>query len=65
MELMTQAEKEQVEARLATLIANRPALARRISEARELGDLKENGDYHAAREAQGMEEAEIRSPGTR
>lgn len=60
MELMTLAEKKLVEARLADLVGNRPALTRRISEARELGDLKENGDYHAAREQQGMEEAEIR-----
>jgi len=60
MELMTKAEKEQLEARLAGLIANRSVLSQRIEEARALGDLRENGDYHAAREQQGMEEAEIR-----
>jgi len=60
MELVTPAEKQQIEARLAALIANRPVMSNRIAEARALGDLKENGDYHAAREQQGMEEAEIR-----
>lgn len=60
MELMTKAEKEQMEARIAALVANRPVLSQRIAEARALGDLRENGDYHAAREQQGMEEAEIR-----
>lgn len=60
MELMTKAEKELLEARLAGLIANRSVLSQRIEEARALGDLRENGDYHAAREQQGMEEAEIR-----
>ncbi|CAN5721705.1 transcription elongation factor GreA [soil metagenome] len=60
MELLTKAEKESLAARLNTLLANRPAVSQRIAEARELGDLKENGDYHAAREQQGMEEAEIR-----
>lgn len=60
MELMTKTEKEQLEARLASLMANRPVLSQRIEEARALGDLRENGDYHAAREQQGMEEAEIR-----
>lgn len=60
MELVTPAEKLQLEARLAALIANRPVMSNRIAEARALGDLKENGDYHAAREQQGMEEAEIR-----
>jgi transcription elongation factor GreA len=60
MELMTKAEKDQLEARLAHLIANRPVISQRIAEARALGDLKENGDYHAAREQQGMDEAEIR-----
>lgn len=60
MELVTKAEKEALEARLAALIANRPFISQRIAEARAHGDLRENGDYHAAREQQGMEEAEIR-----
>ncbi|MFN0012337.1 MAG: GreA/GreB family elongation factor [Phycisphaerales bacterium] len=60
MEMVTQAEREQIEARLAALVANRPVITVRIAEARALGDLRENGDYHAARETQGMEEAEIR-----
>lgn len=60
MEMLTKQEKEALEARLAQLIENRPLISRRIAEARELGDLKENGDYHAAREEQGMQEAEIR-----
>lgn len=60
MEMVTREEKEVLEAKLATLINNRSAISRRIAEARELGDLKENGDYHAAREQQGFEEAEIR-----
>ena len=60
MELLSKSEKEQLDQRLADLIANRPVISKRIAEARELGDLKENGDYHAAREQQGIEEAEIR-----
>ena len=60
MEFLQPAEKAKIEARLAELIANRPVISKRIAEARELGDLKENGDYHAAREQQGLEEAEIR-----
>jgi len=59
MELVTQLEKDNLAAKLAALTANRPVISRRIAEARELGDLKENGDYHAAREDQGMQEAEI------
>ena len=31
-----------------------------IERARELGDLKENGDYHAAKNEQGLNEARIR-----
>jgi transcription elongation factor GreA len=60
MEIVTKAEREALEARLAGLIANRPNISKRIAEAREHGDLRENGDYHAAREQQGLEEAEIR-----
>jgi transcription elongation factor GreA len=60
MDMITRAEKEKLEQRVAALKANRPVISQRIKEARELGDLKENGDYHAAREEQGMEEAEIR-----
>ena len=60
MELVTQQEREQIEGRVAALIANRPKISVRIAEARAHGDLRENGDYHAAREQQGMDEAEIR-----
>ena len=65
MDMVTQAEKEQLEHRLNALITNRPAVTNRIAEARALGDLKENGDYHAAREQQAMEESEIRRLGDR
>lgn len=60
MELVTKAEREQIEARLNALIANRSVISVRIAEARAMGDLKENGDYHAAREQQGIDEADIR-----
>jgi len=60
MEFITKEEKDNLEARLAGLIANRPAIVERIAEARAQGDLKENADYHAARDDQGLEEAEIR-----
>ena len=60
MDFVSQQEKESLENRLAELIANRPRISERIAEARELGDLKENAEYHAVREQQGHEEAEIR-----
>ena len=60
MEMLSQAERDQLAARLETLKTNRPKISERIAEARALGDLKENAEYHAAREQQGLEEAEIR-----
>jgi len=60
MDVITETEKEKIQARLEGLIANRPVISDRIAEARALGDLKENAEYHAAREQQGMDEAEIR-----
>jgi transcription elongation factor GreA len=38
----------------------RQEIVERISAARDEGDLKENGGYHAARDAQGTNEAKIR-----
>lgn len=60
MEFITQDEHVQITAKLDALKARRPELSKRIAEARALGDLKENADYHAAREDQGLDEAEIR-----
>ena len=60
MEFITRQEKQQLEDKLEELKNKRPHLSKRIAEARELGDLKENAEYHAARDDQGMNEAEIR-----
>jgi transcription elongation factor GreA len=37
----------------------RPRIIQQISDAREHGDLSENAEYHAAKEAQGMNEAKV------
>jgi len=60
MEFITSEEKATLEAKLERLRDNRPKIIERIAEARALGDLKENAEYHAAREEQGMQEAEIK-----
>lgn len=60
MDFITAEEKQQLEDKLAEMVKKRPEITKRIAEARALGDLKENADYHAAREEQGFNEAEIR-----
>ena len=60
MAFITKEEKEKLQQKLDELKANRAVLIQRIAEARAQGDLKENADYHAARDDQGLEEAEIR-----
>jgi transcription elongation factor GreA len=37
----------------------RPRIIQQIADARALGDLSENAEYHAAKEAQGMNEARV------
>ncbi|MEM1166349.1 MAG: transcription elongation factor GreA [Planctomycetota bacterium] len=60
MDFITAEERTQLAQRLEELKSQRPVITQRIAEARELGDLKENAEYHAAREDQGLCEAEIR-----
>lgn len=60
MDFVTQEEKERIETKLRDLTERRPVIIARIAEARAHGDLKENAEYHAARDDQGMDEAEIR-----
>jgi len=60
MEFITADEKKTLEDKLEALKAKRPEISNRIAEARALGDLKENAEYHAARDDQGLNEAEIR-----
>lgn len=58
--MITAQEREQLIARIEELKGKRMDLVKRIAEARAQGDLKENADYHAARDDQGLNEAEIR-----
>jgi transcription elongation factor GreA len=49
-----------IEAELHRLKAEeRPRIIQQISDAREHGDLSENAEYHAAKEAQGLNEARV------
>ena len=60
MDFITADETEQIAQKLDDLKSKRPEISNRIAEARAHGDLKENAEYHAAREEQGLMEAEIR-----
>ena len=60
MEFITPEERDELQKKLDERIGARPEIKKRIAEARALGDLKENADYHAARDDQGINEAEIR-----
>jgi len=57
---MTVRGEEKLREELEVLMKRRPIISKAIGEARELGDLKENAEYHAAREEQGICEAQIR-----
>lgn len=57
---MTAAGYQAMQAELRRLASEeRPRIIEAISEARAHGDLSENAEYHAAKEAQGMNEAKI------
>ena len=45
---------------LARLKAERPKISRDIGTARDHGDIRENAEYHAAKERQGLVEAQIK-----
>ena len=60
MNFITKEEKQRLQAKLDEIKGRRPEITQRIAEARALGDLKENAEYHAARDQQGLDEAEIR-----
>ncbi|NLS12734.1 transcription elongation factor GreA [Vibrio sp. SM6] len=57
---MTVRGEQLLRTELERLLKLRPQISEAIAEARELGDLKENAEYHAAREEQGICEAQIR-----
>lgn len=57
---MTVRGEKKLREELEVLLKRRPLISKAIGEARELGDLKENAEYHAAREEQGICEAQIR-----
>jgi transcription elongation factor GreA len=57
---MTPEGHEKLRAQLVRLKEERPKISKEIEVAREHGDLKENAEYHAAKERQGMIEAQLK-----
>jgi transcription elongation factor GreA len=57
---MTPRGASKVREELARLKAERPKISREIGTARDHGDISENAEYHAAKERQGMVEAQIK-----
>lgn len=57
---MTPLGAQKLREELARLKEERPKISREIGIAREHGDLKENAEYHAAKDRQGMVEAQIK-----
>ena len=57
---MTPKGAAKVREELARLKAERPKISREIGIARDHGDISENAEYHAAKERQGMIEAQIK-----
>ncbi|MBM4395442.1 MAG: transcription elongation factor GreA [Deltaproteobacteria bacterium] len=57
---ITPAGLARLEEELRRFKDERPVIIKAIGEARALGDLSENAEYHAARERQGLIEAQIR-----
>jgi transcription elongation factor GreA len=57
---MTPFGAQKLREELARLKEERPKISREIGVAREHGDLKENAEYHAAKDRQGMVEAQIK-----
>lgn len=57
--LLTQDALKKLEKELENLIVKRIEISEEIKKARSFGDLSENAEYHAAREAQSLNETEI------
>lgn len=57
--LLTKAALEKMQKELDDLIVKRSMISEEIKKARGFGDLSENAEYHAAREAQSLNETEI------
>jgi transcription elongation factor GreA len=57
--ILTQEAVEMLERDLIALISKRKEISEEIKKARGFGDLSENAEYHAAREAQSLNESEI------